>query len=156
MRRQRWLAPCALSLLLLTRPQMVSAQDHAPPSAASSAATEQARELYRKGLSFAGQAQWDKAYAAYLAAWNLKRERQIAGNLGGAEYNLGLYADAAEHLTFFLRDRNETGTPEERSRRQDERARARTLLEEVRAKIGTLTIRVDQPGAEVRVDGQSK
>jgi hypothetical protein len=88
---------------------------------------------------------WQRAYTSFLQAWRLKQHYQIAANLGRAELKLRKYRDAAEHLTYFLREASAVGP--------DERKAAQAMLDEARAKVGALTIIVDRPGAVVLVDG---
>src|SRR6185437_10486880 len=96
------------------------AQPSTPPPAGpkSDARTDQARELHIKGVALYEQGQFDKAEAAFLAAWALKKHYQIASNLGACEMKLGRFRDAAEHLAFFLREQPSTGNPEDRKRTQ--------------------------------------
>lgn len=141
--RPALLAACLTVSMSL--PAVGSAQPAKPASAQSEARTDQARELHVKGAALYEQGQFEKAEAAFLAAWALKQHYQIAANLGACEMKLGRFRDAAEHLAFFLREQPPTGN-------QDERRRTQTLFDEARAKIGTLTIEVDVAGAEVLID----
>jgi hypothetical protein len=141
--RPALLAACLTVSMSL--PAIGWAQPAKPASARSDARTDQARELHVKGAALYEQGQFEKAEAAFLAAWALKQHHQIAANLGACEMKLGRFRDAAEHLAFFLREQPAGGN-------QDERRRTQTLFDEARAKIGTLTIDVDAPGAEVLID----
>jgi hypothetical protein len=118
-----------------------------PPSSSAAGADEsdQAVRHYEDGVKAAKLTLWSRAYASFLAAWKLKQHYQIAANLGRAELKLRKYRDAAEHLTYFLREASEV-VP-------DERKAAQAMLDEARANVGALTISVDRPGAEVLVDG---
>jgi tetratricopeptide (TPR) repeat protein len=111
------------------------------------ARTDQARELYLKGVALYEQAQFEKAEAAFLAAWALKKHYQIASNLGACEMKLGRYRDAAEHLAFFLREQPPTAS-------RDDRKRTQALFDEARAKVGAVVLTVSVPGAVVSVDGR--
>jgi hypothetical protein len=120
-----------------------------PPglSAADADLSAQAMELYNEGLKAAKLGQWDKARTFYLGAWRVQHHPQIAANLGRAELKSGKHRDAAEHLTYFLREAPSID-PADRKRTQE-------LLVEARAKVGTLTIAVNRDGAEIRIDGTS-
>lgn len=140
-------ATCLAASLFVTAG--VAAQAPKPPAAAppGSAKTDQARELFLKGVTLYEQAQFEKAEAAFLAAWALKKHYQIASNLGACEMKLGRYRDAAEHLAFFLREQPQTAS-------RDDRKRTQALFDEARAKIAAVTLMVSVPGAVVSVDGR--
>lgn len=106
------------------------------------------RELFAKGVRAAQEQRWDQCRAAFLAALGVKKVAQIAGNLALCEVKLGLYRDAAEHVTFFLHD-TRPETPADRM------AAARAILEGASAKVGTLVLTVDVAGADVAVDGRA-
>jgi len=140
------IARFALCLVVFLSVPGIGVAQSAPAKASTDALTDQARELHVKGAALYDQGQYDKAEAAFLAAWALKKHYQIAANLGACEVKLGKYRDAAEHLAFFLREQPP-------SRNKDERQRAQALFDEVRPKVGTLTIKIDVPGTIVTVDG---
>jgi hypothetical protein len=117
------------------------------PRSQGDARTDQARELHVKGAALFEQGQYEKAEAAFLAAWALKKHYQLASNLGACEMKLGRYRDAAEHLAFFLREQPPTGN-------QDDRKRTQALFEQARAKVGAVVLTVNVEGAVVSVDGR--
>lgn len=125
----------------------VQAQPAQKAPASGSALDDKARELFRDGVKAAEASQWAKAYAAFLAAWSLKEHYQIAGNLGTSEAKLGKWRDAAEHLSYYLRE-----APKEKVA---ERKSAEDLLAQARAKVGSISVRAEPAGAEVFVDGVS-
>ncbi|MDC0744755.1 hypothetical protein [Polyangium mundeleinium] len=110
-------------------------------------ATTRAGQLYDEGLDLYGAERFSEAHAALVAAWSLKKHYQIAGVLGDCEMRLGKYRDAAEHLTYYVRD-----YPKDQPAAKIEQARK--MLDEAKGHLGTLTIRVDEPGADVFVDGK--
>jgi hypothetical protein len=119
----------------------------AQPADTTAATTDEARSLYEKGVQHYRKQQWDKAYAAFLASWALKKHYSIAGNLAELEVKLGKYQDAAEHLRYYLK-----AIPADRI---EPRHRAETQLAEIRKKVAAARIEVDTPGAEVLIDGKS-
>lgn len=138
-------ALCASLIALCGAP--AGAQPARPPSppGETSAMTDKARDLYVEGQKSAARDRWGEAHAAWLAAWGLKRHYQIAGSLGTAEAKLGRYRDAAEHLSFFMREAPATKVKERQS--------VQELLAEVRKHVGALVLKVEPAGAEVLVDG---
>ncbi|WP_437585614.1 hypothetical protein [Sorangium sp. So ce1000] len=117
----------------------------APPKEDAVSAT--ARELAAKGVAAWNQRKYEECRAAHLAAWSIKPYRQIAGNLGACEIKLGLYRDAAEHLSALTQPAAD-GTRAELS------AEHRRLFDEALAKIAVVNIDVE-PGATVLVDGKA-
>jgi hypothetical protein len=109
--------------------------------------TDTARDLFLKGAKAAEQQKWDQCRAALLAALAIKPHPQIAGNLAGCELKLKLYRDAAEHLTYSLREMKPDSPHEWR-------ANSETALREARAKVEAVRLSVNVAGAEVRVDGR--
>lgn len=129
--------------LLASRPTL--AQTPAG-GADATALTDQARELFEKGVKAIDEKRWPQAHEALLAAWQIKPHWQIAVNLGVVEMKLGKPRDAAEHLTFYLHE-----APTDR---KEERARAQAQLNEARKKIATVRIVVDVDGANLIIDNK--
>jgi hypothetical protein len=136
---------CSLSVIgaLALGPASAFAGDPAEAAAEANALTAKAAALYDEGVVAYKKGQWAIARAAFLAAWSLKKHWQIAGNLADCELQLGKSRDAADHALYYLRN-----AP------ADRRARAQQLLDKAQAGTGTLAVRVDQPGADVLVDGE--
>lgn len=111
------------------------------------ALTDKARQLYMEGLGALEKSQWADAHASFLAAWRIKPQYQIASNLGLSEVKLGKYRDAAEHLTYYMR--------EAPAKKVQERLRAKVLLDEALAKVATVKLIVVPAGADVLVNGAS-
>jgi hypothetical protein len=120
------------------------AGEPASQKAENAALTAQAAALYDQGAAAYRNEKWPEARAAYLAAWALEKHWQIAGNLADAEMQMGLYRDAAEHAWFYRQK-----APEDRHVRAD------TLLARAKARVLTVRIETEPPGADVWVDGQS-
>jgi hypothetical protein len=137
-----------LVAMMLTTGSFSFAQGLGPMQAPaeSEAMTDKARDLYMEGRTLYGQRAWDKAHAAFLAAWSLKKHWQIAGMLGHCEVQLGRHREAAEHLAFAVRTGSPSANPSELKVLQDQ-------LAEVKRKVGVVTVQVEGQPAEVLVDG---
>jgi hypothetical protein len=146
MTRSFLLLAVPLSLLL---PQTSAAQSEPtlPPTHVGEAEREQARHLYDEAIQYGKRGEYRKAKASLLAAWALIKTWEIAVNLGSAEMRLGHYRDAAEHLSWGIRDATrkvgETYAP---------LAKAKTLLAEAVQHVGQLKLLADEPGAAIFVD----
>ena len=103
--------------------------------------------LFEEGTRAASAGQWENARLAFAAAWERRQHWQIAAHLGRAELQTGRYREAAEHLSYFLREAKEVG--------EADRAQSREMLDKALAKIAAVTVRVSVDGAEVFVDGRS-
>ncbi|WP_437827787.1 PEGA domain-containing protein [Sorangium sp. So ce1153] len=138
---------CSLGLAIALTAPASSAQTAAgsPGAAEVDALTDKARQLYDEGLAALNRSRWAEAHASFLAAWRIKQHYQIASNLGVAELRLGKHRDAAEHLSWYLRE-----APAERTA---QRQRAEALLKEALAKVASVTVSTVPAGAEVTVDG---
>jgi hypothetical protein len=105
---------------------------------------EEARELYRKGMTRFRNEQYAQARASFLAAWSLEPHWSLALALGDCALKMNRPRDAAQHLSFALR-----GMPKS----HPSRAPARQAFDDVRKRVATLQVDVDRAGAEVFLDG---
>ena len=128
--------------LLLQIPAPAWAGD--PPSAEA----EEARKLFAQGNEAYYKENWSECRKKLLGAWGKVKQWQIALNLGTCELRLGIHRDAAEHLSYGLRE-----LPADTAAAT--RAEVKTMLDEATSKIVTLTFALDPPDAEVRIDGKS-
>lgn len=110
--------------------------------------SRKADELFKQGKKAYGSGKLQEAHDAYLRAWELKRSHDIASNLANSEMQLGMKREAAEHLSYCVR--NFPPTVDEAKRQSTVRR-----FEQARAEVGALLIRVNVRGAEVFVDGRS-
>jgi hypothetical protein len=129
---------------LPTKAQATSVPGGGAVPAAPADRDKEARRLYQQGLQALNAKQWEAAREALLAALKLKPHPQIAANLGHAEFMGGRFRDAAEHLSFVVREAPNMG---EKDRQDIEK-----MLEVARAKIGIVTVRVNVEGAKVLMD----
>ena len=132
LRRTHALAAVALVLCASTTAHAVEPSPDA--MAKSSALYQQARALHV-------HAKWADAEAAYQAAWDLRHTFDIAGNLGECELHVGQPREAAEHLSYALRNLPAGVLPEQSDA-------LKRMLEEAQAQpIGTLRVAVNVPAA---------
>ncbi|WP_437830250.1 PEGA domain-containing protein [Sorangium sp. So ce1153] len=107
-----------------------------------------AAQLYRQGNEAFKQKRWSDAELLYLKAWALVRSFDIAANLGEVQLQLKKPRSAAAFLAFGLRTAPPSAKPEQI-------ARMRHFLDEAKAQVGTLRVRVTNVrDAEVFVDGE--
>lgn len=154
---------CLVGLLAFATPGEAQAQRSAPPRGAAQpraqgqprlqrapgeAMSDKARKLYLEGVAAAEKERWADAYASFVAAWALQKHYTIAGGMGTCELMLHRYRDAAEHLAIYVREiqKDATATAEERAAAMETYAQAR-------AKVGTVIVSANVPGADVLVGG---
>ena len=111
-----------------------------------------AAELYRKGKAYYRQGKYEEARAQYEQAFRLSGSYDAAGNLGNVELKLGMYAEAARHLSFSLDHLPPSAEPEKRERAE---RRLRQGLSKALEHVGRVELAVRPAGATVLVDGQS-
>jgi hypothetical protein len=115
-------------------------------ASAQTPAPDQADGYFRQGNSLYKDQRWAEARTAFESAWRLKKAHDIAANLAYAEMKLGKWRDAAEHLAFAVKSWPPTG-------KADKRDYAIERLQLAKKEVGTLTIQIDVPRADVLVDG---
>ncbi|WP_437925962.1 hypothetical protein WMF37_44050 [Sorangium sp. So ce291] len=146
------LTGAALCALCAFAPAAALAQ--ASPPGATPAGEDEARgdnaraaQLYRQGNDAFKQKRWPDAELLYLKAWALVRSFDIAANLGEVQLQLKKPRSAATFLAFALRTAPPSAKPEQI-------ARMRHFLDEAKAQVGTVRVRVKNVAdAEVLVDG---
>ena len=134
--------------LLMTAPEAAadgSQPSWAPRAEASSAdLSKQAQQLFDEGLAAERAGRWEKARTFLLSTWRLQHHWKVAAHLGSVEHRLGKMRDAAEHLTFLLREAPRMDT--------DDRRQTEKMVAQARAKVGAVVVSVSPPGAEVWMD----
>jgi hypothetical protein len=142
--RGRHVTGClVLGWLLVAAP----AAAQAPADGLAAAWTERARNLYNEGRNLYAAREWERAHAAFAAAWGVKKHWQIGAMLGHCEMMLGRHRDAAEHFAWALRSGGRAPGMEEIDAMQ-------VGLERARARVAAMLVQVDEPGAQVLVDGE--
>lgn len=142
----RALGTCLLPLSLFCPIATSAAEPEGPPTKPA-ASEDEADKLYHQGNDALDAGRKEEAYDLYKQAFALKKSFDIAANLGSVELNLNKPRDAAEHLAFSLRLFSPTAD-------QSKRPKVQQLLDEARALVATLRIKVNVAGALVSVDGQ--
>ncbi len=103
-----------------------------------------ARALYRRASRSFEEGRYSDARRLLLAAWALRQSYDVAASLGDTEVKLGMFADAAEHLSFSLRNfpplENELAL-----------AKVRRQLDVAREQVAAVHVTVDA-GASISVD----
>lgn len=141
----------ALALALIGTTLVLAPSALAQPAApaltpAQHAEWEKKRDL---GKAEKQRERWAKAREAYLGAWQIKKDWNLAANLGLVELKLGKHRDAAEHLDYAVRE----APPGLAAEAPDEWNKLRELQRKTLAKVGALAITVKPAGAEVLVNG---
>lgn len=121
----------------------------APAPDPNASPEERAMALFRKGIEAHKQGNLTEAEGYYRTAFDLKKSYDIAGNLGDVELKLGKPRDAAEHLSFTIKNFPLTGKPDLRDRMQKS-------LDEAKRQVGAVRISVNVDRADIFVDGSNK
>src|SRR6202000_2446152 len=146
MRKPRVSSLLCLTLSCLT---LLSApQAHAAPPRDDDATVAMARERFKEGVAFFDKKEFDKARAAFLQAYALKKHPAVLLNLAQSELRSNHEADAAKHFAAYLRESKDAS--------DSERQAAEAGLNATRALLAEVTVSVDESGAEVFVDGSSE
>ncbi|WP_437992404.1 PEGA domain-containing protein [Sorangium sp. So ce145] len=155
MMTSRSLAVVLTVATLIADPAIAAAQPAAPSAAPGTApasaadAAKRAEALVDKAKSLYLEGKYQEAEAALLVAWELNPTFDVAYNLGNTEYKLQKHREAAQYLSFALRNWPLLKAVAKL------KPRAEQWLAESRAQVGALKVSVTVAGAEVLVDGKS-
>lgn len=144
-RRRLCIAAVALSAVAGTTtwsPRVALAGDD------DTAAIEMARQRFQEGVRYFDAKQYDKARAAFLQAYALKKHPTVLLNLAQSELRSAHDAEAAEHFAEYLRENRDAGASERQSAEQG--------LASAKARVAEVSLAVDLPDAEVFVDNDSR
>ena len=136
----RVLGACVLAGYLFCSPA-ARAQDDPTTTAA-------ARERFKEGVAHFDRKEYEKARAAFLQAYALKKHPAVLLNLAQSELRSGHERDAATHFSQYLRDATDASVAE--------RDAAQAGLASARAALIEVVVSVDEPGAEIFVDGTAE
>jgi hypothetical protein len=101
---------------------------------------------YREAHAAMQRGNWPEARTLLLALWDRSKSYDVAASLAQVEHALGNDVVAARYLTFAVNHL----APKERP---ETLARYRAALSELEAQIGRIEVTVDQPAAEITIDG---
>jgi hypothetical protein len=106
-----------------------------------------ARTLYLQGVQAFSTERWADARTAFADALALYYHDTAVGDLGSAELRLGEHRSAAQHLATYVRllEQDAAASPEQR-------AQGRAELDQAKARVGTVVVRVDIDGARITGD----
>jgi hypothetical protein len=133
-----------LSVLVIGH--VARAQDTRPEEPAESEQRQASRDAFRRGVAALQKQRWEEARDAFLQAYKLFPHPSILLDLGVSRAHVGEEVEAEQDLTRFLAE-DTSATP-------DELQTARTALESVRKRLGTIRVRVAPPGATATLDGK--
>lgn len=120
----------------------------ASPTALADDAAESAdspQVQYRKAHEAIKAKKWEEARSLLLGLWEHAHTYDVGSSLVFVEYQAQHYAAAANYAAFALQNAPPVEKPEEIDR-------LRRALEELKARVGTVTVLVNQPGAQIKVD----
>ncbi len=109
-------------------------------------AVQEADKRFDAGVELVQKDKWAAAYEEFRAAYAASAQPKYLAALIKAEIATGREAEAAEHLTLLLRQKDQLSGPTV--------AQAEAKLTELKAKLGVATITVNVEGAEVLVAGK--
>jgi len=110
-------------------------------------ATSAARERFKEGVAYFDQKQYEKARAAFVQAYALKKHPAVLLNLAQSELRSNHERDAAKHFASYLREATDASAAE--------REAAQAGLTAAKAVVGEIQISAES-GGEVLVDGTSE
>jgi tetratricopeptide (TPR) repeat protein len=129
----------AVALLSTAAPASAQRRQRETPEAA------EARTRFETGVALYGAANYEGALAEFEESYRLRAVPVVLFNIAQTLKLLYRYAEAIVAYERYLR--------EEPSLDETRRAAVRQTVAELRRAVASITIEVDEPGAEVRVDG---
>jgi hypothetical protein len=117
----------------------------APPSAEAQA---EAARRFEHAVKLYGDAEYALALAEFERVYELVPDYRVLYNIGQVNMQVGRYARALRTLEEYLK-RGGDQVPAERAQQ------VKVDLESLAARVARIDVRVDQPGADVLVDGVS-
>jgi hypothetical protein len=144
-----WFLSSALMSVLATRVAHAETEQPIPAASAVTGTSEEeeVRRLYRASYESSSAGNLREGKTLLLRAWAIRHTYDIASALGQLELALDEPRDAAEHLDFALRN-----FPPQQSAAALEDVRAD--FAKAKARVGSVSVHVSLPGAQVFVDGK--
>jgi hypothetical protein len=109
--------------------------------------TAAARERFKEGVTYFDQKQYEKARAAFVQAYALKKHPSVLLNLAHSELRSSHERDAAQHFAQYLREATDAAP--------DQREAAQAGLTSAKAAVSEIAVTTDAE-AEVLVDGATQ
>lgn len=132
----------ALALCLALAPAAALAQQPAPPPAAIA----EARERYQRGIDLFEERNYDAAMAEFQRAYELTRNPAVLFNISATHELTGHFVEALDAMLDYERRAPAAAVAQRR-------ADVDAALGRLRSRIGTIVIRFEAAGLDVRVDG---
>ncbi len=114
-----------------------------PLAASADQASDEAATLMQSAADAYGKGDYATCRARATEAWTKFQHAQIAGLLGSCEVKLGMFADGATHLDFYLKSSTGDVNPD-----------AKRLLDEAREHVAEVTLACRPEGVAFKVDGR--
>jgi len=133
----------ALALCLALGPATALAQQPPPPPPAAIA---EARERYQRGIDLFEERNYDAAMAEFQRAYELTRNPAVLFNISATHELTGHFVEALDAMLDYERRAPAAAV-------QQRRADVDAALGRLRSRIGTIVIRFEAAGLDVRVDG---
>lgn len=109
--------------------------------------TDSPQVQYRKAHEAIKAKKWDEARRLLLDLWARSHTYDVGSSLVYVENQAQHFAAAANYATFAIKNAPPIEKPEEIER-------LRAALDELKPRVGAVTVVVNRPGAEVRVDSE--
>jgi hypothetical protein len=119
----------------------------AAPTVAQEARPTAAQAAYRNAQEAMGKGNWHEAKAILIDLWKKSQTFDVAASLGEVEYHLGHHDRAARYTAFALAHL----PPKEKGATAQ---RIQAAFDELRPRVGTISIAVNEDAAEVVVDNE--
>jgi hypothetical protein len=132
----------ALALCLALGPVTAYAQQPPPPPAA----VAEARERYQRGIDLFEERNFDAAMAEFQRAYELTRNPAVLFNISATHELTGHFVEALDAMLDYERRAPPAAVAQRR-------ADVDAALGRLRSRIGTIVIRFEAAGLDVRVDG---
>jgi len=139
-----WLAPGSVT----ATPATTDAPAGTATPSGSDDENTRAHAMYRHALELFRAQHHQESRKVLLQLWEIRKTYDVASALAKTEMKLGLYRDAANHLQFCL----DNFAPVSGKKVLDT---IKQMMAESKAHVGTLRVKTNRDGAEVRVDGHA-